>query len=550
MRVDSVARERYTERTVAVAVGASASSVELLPSCLRNIEPSITHRLGACARRARDVLGAGLVLSALGMASSAAAGPNESPRQFAYNPMVPDLWILKYQYSRGGLLVSTDAGASWGMMCGDSYDGMPRPKETYGMAIASDASVFLGDFGGLLVGHDQACSWSFEPALDGLWVSDLQTDPLDPTRIFAVTSSGGTGNGIWAYDGTSQVWSQLGPQEELTISSLFAVPRPEGGLRFYESVTRNDPMTFAPSFFVRYSDDDGATWTEHEYPDLAADWLLVVAADASNPDRVVVVEKHGPDDDPDRVLLSEQAASTGSFQVVTDDSHFGGAVFDATGLLYVGRTTGGLTVVRTPGGQPEYMELFVAGEDNSVVKPSPRTLTFHPDKGLLAGVLEDFGTINVETGEFVSMLNFRQVERFHTCEGRDLAMECSEQLNFDAWCVHPGYDVAPFCLEAYPKPGAPGSPSMSPTSGAADPTSPAPVVGTEDPEPVGTTGDGGSTTPAQQPMGGAAQPEMAAAPASDSGSCKVGTGMGTGSSSSVGWLVALGAALFLRRRWR
>ena len=495
----------------------------------------------------------GMLASTLLLANSASAGPNEQPRQFSYNPSVADLWVLKYQYSRGGLLVSTDGGASWGIICGDALDGMPRPKETYGMAVAADGSVFLGDFSGLLVGRDNACSWSYVEELQGFWVTDLQPDPLDENRLFAVTSSGGKENGMWAYDALSQSWSQMGALELLTISSLHVLAKPDGGLRFYQSVVRNDPETYEPSFFIRYSDDEGMTWTEFDYPMQTAPWLWIVAADPMNPDRLVAVEKRGPDDDPDRVMISEEAGATGSFQVVSDDSHLGGAVFLPDGALYVGRTTGGMNVVRSPGAEPEYLELFVKGEEDSLVKPAPRTLSYHPERGLLAGVLEDFGTIDTATGEFVSMLDFREVASFHSCPGRDLAAECKEQLNFDAWCVHPGFDTSPFCVDAY-KGGAATTASADATQGTKMDSAVAEMMSMPaDNGLVPTTAAAGTTADATADAEDVGSPVAAGTPVAsggeDSGGCSCHVGQ-RATNDGAGLMATLAGVFLWRQRRR
>ena len=116
------------------------------------------------------------------------------PNWLAVDPAAPDrlylaCWPEDVEGRRlgGGLLVSSDAGASW-QRCFD------ESAYAYGVSVGPDGTVFLCTFQGRLWrSRDRGRTWAVVEGIRFTWQKAVQTDPRDPSRIFVSTF----GAGLW-----------------------------------------------------------------------------------------------------------------------------------------------------------------------------------------------------------------------------------------------------------------------------------------------------------------------------------------------------------------
>lgn len=496
----------------------------------------------------------------LGTSSVALAGPNESPADFSVNPANPDFMVLRYEYSQGGVVMSEDAGQTWKMMCSGVAAASAWPgdtskslSDTYGLAVASDGSFFTGDFNGMLAARKSGCEWTFGEGVPDNWVVGLAVDPVTPTRVLAITGQGAKANGLHAYDATTQQWTALGTQEMIGISSFELVPSGTG-LRVYEAIYRDYTTDGIPIFIVRYSENDGATWTEHIYPGTIEGDLRVIAVDQNNPDRIAVAEVFGRSDPrPDVIWINDQAGDPGAFTQLFTVGRLGGAVFDANGALFVGDSKGELYKADPGATEPETIGSMLA----------PRCLDIDQDGVFRICQVDGFGELDPTTGEFTSLVNFNDINEdisLADCsaEGIDVAAVCEQRLGNDGWCVASHWPKSHLC-SAYNYPGLAalgidpatlmsggGTGGMEMMTGGALATGGMPATGAE-------AATGGTVAPA---TGGVAA--TGAVPAASGGQVSSGGGSSGGCSTSGNGaagreslaFVALGLGLLWTRRRR
>jgi len=116
------------------------------------------------------------------------------PNWLAVDPAMPDrLYLACWPEDAGGmrrgggLLVSTDDGASW-RRCFD------ESAYAYGVSVGADGSVFLCTVQGRLWrSNDRGRTWAVVEGIRFAWQKTVQADPRDPSRIFVSTF----GAGLW-----------------------------------------------------------------------------------------------------------------------------------------------------------------------------------------------------------------------------------------------------------------------------------------------------------------------------------------------------------------
>ena len=384
------------------------------------------------------------------IASPVLAGPNESPTQFAVNPANPDFWALRYEFTQGGFVFSFDGGKTWKLTCNSAIDAVDNGfrADSYGLALASDGTVFSGDFNGMLTARDNGCSWTIGEGISDNWVSTLAQDALNPDRVLAATSRGDQPNGLWAYDTPGGTWAALGAAEmDVAIGSLITVVD-DSMLRIYEGITRGTLSSGAPNFVIRYSTDEAATWTEYAFPEELMGEMKVVAVDQNDPARIAVAERYGRDDPRmDRLWLNEASADPGSFQLVGELGRFMGAAFDNNGVLYYGDRLG------------EMYKLDVGATTGTPIGDMlrPYCVAYEPTKDmLLMCQFNAFGQLDPDTAEYTEFVNFgaadSPISLLDCGDIADVKTLCDMQLATVGWCAASHYPYSAAC-EAYGFPG-------------------------------------------------------------------------------------------------
>jgi len=285
------------------------------------------------------------------LASSATAyahGRFPESYQLVQHPSDPDTMALVTTFA---LVVTRDGGATWRWICRDVTEAAltEDPRFTY----LDDGALLGGTFDGLLRGTDAACTWGFpDDDLTRQVVIDVLRDPADPSRAYALTSSGGEVNELWASD-DGVTWAPTGePIDRILFERVLVAPsRPQ---RIYLSGTFPrvvDNPVRRP--FVYRSDDSGETWEQiaFEFQDRERN-VMLLAVDPEDPDRLLMKVKHDEDfpDVPDRLVLSEDGGD--SWVTVLEVPDLRDALIHDGAMWAGGRRTGTPDVLYVDGGAP------------------------------------------------------------------------------------------------------------------------------------------------------------------------------------------------------
>jgi hypothetical protein len=276
----------------------------------------------------RNCLDRGMSVAAfvavVGLSSVVEAGPVESLASLAQHPSDDQVLVLRYENGEGGLLFSRDRGASFQIHPSASFTQYGL-RGTIPLALTSSGVLLIGLSEGLAADDGQGCGVEVDATITS-WVTDMARHPSDAGITFVLTTGmmNGARTGLWKRDAAGTIGAlqgndtgtQMGtPDYQMPIfvaKSLRVVARAQSGegLRFVEvgnKVANNADRTMTvrtPT--LRYSDDLGATWTEHTIVSATAnDDTRLVAVTADEPMKVVLaVLKTGAVDPPDAVLLS------------------------------------------------------------------------------------------------------------------------------------------------------------------------------------------------------------------------------------------------------
>jgi hypothetical protein len=360
----------------------------------------------------------------------------------------PSSVLIKYQWGGGGFLVSHDGAKEFGLVCSSSVSSELRSNTLLVHRTGADR-VFVGSFSGLWRGDGNGCGFVAVDALKDAFVTAIAGDPDDPMRTYVTTAKGDAAarNGVFANDGTSDTWTALGSLDPAWIQTLHVVTT-SSGKRFWETKvfpSPPDPQSMLSDnvvhYVTRYSDDEAATWTEHELSpvtqfgmeDPRASFRLI-AVDPKNPDGIygVVIRNSLPSD----LLFSASRGEPGTWSKLAEVTEFGGIAITPDGKLYFsdqGQMTKQVAVIDGPNSSPRKLtEQYIVG-------------CLHWDdsqKRMLACRQFQFGTIDLESGAFSVLYDMRCGERFSHCPGIESA--CAAQLS-SAWCSTGHYPSAPLC---------------------------------------------------------------------------------------------------------
>jgi hypothetical protein len=497
----------------------------------------------ACAVKSSH-LSAGVLLTLLG--APALAAPPELLSQLALHPTDPNRIVLAYVQGGQGLLFSKDGGRSFALRCGAAVSAS-FTKSRVPLLLTANGEALLGTFEGLVRGGADGCGFGDDLGLQGLQVADFAPHPTDPSLTFIVTAnaSDGRATGLMRRDADGTFTSLAAsdtpgaesgvsaPAAAISMNRLGLAALPGGGLRFYASALESDESgDYRP--ILRYSDDEGATWTNREVPAANAARVLLLGVDPTNPDRVAIALQR--DSGNDHVLVSLDAGQT--FEERLEIFEIGASAVAPDGRLWVG-DAGGEAEYSQPGGLYRLDDFSAPARE--LGRYPVRCLGYRAlDGQLFACKRSEFGSVDPESGAFSPLSSLATVGGFVTCGGEALAPVCKPQL-CDNWCGVLHYASAPLC-DAYSE----LNPLCGPAARGYGQVSPSNAPGADE---LALPGD---EPMAPAPMGepGSAQPP----PSTDAGpdpahaACRIGSGP-----SSAAWSLTLVSlcpafALGVRRR--
>ncbi len=378
--------------------------------------------------------------------SSASAGPVESLQALAINPVDPSTLGLVYKDGGGGLFVSEDAGKSFRLLCNSAIDPSIM-RAASALFVRSDGSLLMGLFDGLWQGGKGACGFAKSQSFDQLWLDDFAVDPYDPNRVYTITSTGGVQNGVYANDVTSNAWTKVGAQDAILLNRLHVVATGAGKRRIYESAVRGtidttDPVSgqtsSLPRYVVRVSNDDGQSWTEHDFGRTDGSMRLI-GVDPQHPDHIVAAVLRDADQEQDDLSWSDSQGSAGSFRPLGQVMQLGGATFTPDGRFFYGdhdSANQALYAVAKLGDAPKQLS----------TKYQVSCLQYEPKNQLLY-LCQDrlFGTADPESGEFKLLFDITKTEHFVQCPGAASTENLCQAQLLSAFCGITHYPDAPVC---------------------------------------------------------------------------------------------------------
>lgn len=350
-------------------------------------------------------------------------------------------WAAIYGFGGGGLFVS-HAGSEPGLLCSSaiapSLQGQKlRVRET------GAGEIWVAGSEGLWRGAADGCGFEAASELDGHFVSALAGDPFEPRRSYLATADGADSeNGIYRADDRGAPFVKQGAFAQRFIVSLHVVARGDRQRRFYEAAVASDDM--GSHHYTRVSDDEGATWTEHEIatdafePKVSYADFTLLAAHPSDPDHLVAVITRGSG--LDTLIESTAQGRSGSWTVVAQLGKLGGATFAATGALYFGdeaAASPGLFVAERAGTEPRRLS------DTWTVD----CLQFDAAQEQLYACHQNlFGRVDLASGELTPQVDMRCAQHWVACPNEPPVSEtCAAQLYPENYCNSSHYPAAPLC---------------------------------------------------------------------------------------------------------
>jgi hypothetical protein len=413
----------------------------------------------------RARLAGGAAAAVLGVAGLAKAGPVESLVSIAQHPTDPQVLMLQYEDGLGGLLFSRDGGASFQMHPSTAFTEYGTRGHVPALLLG-DGKLLLGLTEGLMGDDTHGCAIKADPMLAS-WVTDLARHPVDPNVSYMLTSgnrSDASRTGLWKREANGTVSAlSAGTDTGTTMGtpgygkslfftkSLRVLARPASAqLRFVEVGSKNvyqDATTVMRTPTFRYSDDLGATWTEHAITGAAAgDESTLLAVTGDDPMKVVVaIPRTGATEPLDLVLLSTDNGATFA-PYIEGIQRVGQAVVTPDGRFYVADMGGG--DVCEPSGLWAAAQVGAAPE--RIVDYPVRCLGYDSARdALLMCKSYELGLFYPNDRAYCRLMELNDTDGYVSCSGEDdLSMNARvDQQLCGGWCGPRHLPSSPFCAE-------------------------------------------------------------------------------------------------------
>jgi hypothetical protein len=385
------------------------------------------------------------LVSLLAWSSSAAAGTPETLRNIAFHPSDPNTYAAVFNEAGGGLLITHDDGRSFQLACmsyvmGEYTMDALLPVVSY----TADGHLVVATFYGLFRDDGHGCGFARAAEFGDSYVAGLTVDPMRPGTLYALTSSGGQQNGIYRSLDQGATWSLFGNAENAFFRRLDIVPLASGGRRFYVSLARVKEGSFAVIPIVRVSDDEGTTFTDHEFPEDID--MTLAGVDALNPELIYA--------------LAPEAGGMGT-KVLMNDAHGQPEAWRELGTVSIPGTLeiapeGGFFLVDlgtrklfrwTPA---DTVLTLVDASEVTCFERSPLS-----GRGFSCATWRLLGAdaSGMHSDELIYDMN--QLDSLVACgaQGSDLIASCVPQLDY-GWCGYTHYPDAPLCKALRDEPAA------------------------------------------------------------------------------------------------
>jgi hypothetical protein len=241
---------------------------------------------------------------ALGLAVLLAAAPVgangafPAAGQLIVDPSDPQHLVLRTTF---GMVVSHDAGATWGWVCESSALYM---NEEPAIAVAGNGAIVAAVSDGLSLATPDACDWTLASGIDPK-VRDVSVQRDDPSRVVAVTSDAVADvTRLWESSSHGATWSQAGVSLPAGFFATTLDVAPSNPMRVY--VAGLDGMG-QPA--LCRTDDRGQTWVQT--PIVQSAMTAIPYLGAVHPTNADVVYVR-VDADPGRVVVSADAGASWS----------------------------------------------------------------------------------------------------------------------------------------------------------------------------------------------------------------------------------------------
>jgi hypothetical protein len=415
------------------------------------------------ARRDWQWIGALSFIAAILASRSASAGEGGQLVRIAPRPEDSDRIALGYVYGGGGLLYSRDRGETFSALCRevirelDVDGGVLTINNLERVLVTGDGHVLAPDLRGLWIDDGNLCNWKRMPELKDEWVRDIVLDPRDANVVYGVLSSSQSDdNGLFRRNADGSI-DRIGARTPNRIWTLRVIERPEGGLRFYMTVIAGVRLLVdqdaqmvlpdggfgprvheQPLWALRYSDDEGETWTEHAIEIEPGHDAAIEAIDPTNVARVVI--RLGDSDAMDTLVFAEDGGARQApwFDVL----ELSGVVIEPSGTVWIA----GQDMMGAAKDHEGVWRAKQLGAAPVRVRQEPAyCIALHEGELELCDSM-DYGIADKATAKLGSPLLFNTVDRVHSCEGVDVAQTC-RQFFCTGRCAH--WPQAPMCTETY-----------------------------------------------------------------------------------------------------
>jgi hypothetical protein len=384
--------------------------------------------------------------------SSAWAGPVEVFNSIEVASGNPDRVTARWINGDGGIFISTDRAASFEMSCYTAVTGDLMGRSVQAFKTATDGSACVGTVDKTYCSNPEGCGWKEATELSGRWISDFAEDPIDKNILYLVTGTAEGDNGVWSRESPTAMWKPLGTQLPAWFSRVFVVKN-GAGRRIYVSSQENvmvegtdgGPAMQVPKYFIRYSDDNGVTWTSHYYgevPDRTN--LRLVGVDPTNPDRIVILLVRTAEQLTDDLFYSDKRGEPGSYVKIGTVTQYSGVTFMPDGTLWYGdndQMTPALYKVPKLGEPP--VQLSTAYKVGCVNYDAASERLY---------VCADWrmGTADVTSGAFNMLFDIRTASKFLECKDEaPLSTQCAPALRSPNFCDVTHFPAAPVCVEYF-----------------------------------------------------------------------------------------------------